>query len=163
MKPLLYLFLSFIALPLVAAESSQSTQGSESVSATAPGSQANPALEKDVLAPAESLRDLPRQEEASKMVSMDWRENMLISVPASICAEETWHRQCFNVRESQCRSATSEVVNQCIDYVTAQNSQSERDPSQMFDQTRVCAITLYERRFARRFKFVQQCTDRSRW
>lgn len=163
MKPLLYLFLSFIALPLIAAESNPPTQGSGSVSATVPAPQARDVLEKKADDPARSSRDLPRTEEASKLVSMDWRENMLISVPASICADETWHRQCFNVRESQCLSATSEVVNQCIDYVTAQNSQSERDPSQMFDQTRVCAITLYERRFARRFKFVQQCTDRSRW
>ncbi len=110
-----------------------------------------------------SLISVAAYSNQNELVSMDWRENMIDTVPASICADTTWHRQCFNVRESQCLRATSEVVNQCIDYVTAQDSQSVRDPSQLFEQTRVCTITLYERRFARRFKFIQQCTDRTRW
>lgn len=160
MKPLLYVLLSFMSLSLVAAQSDQSTQSTPPVSA---GKPATTLGSESTGVSSESFLEMPPAVEESKLVRVNWRKNIETTVPASICADETWHRQCFNVRESQCLSATSEVMDQCIDYVTAQNGQGEQNPSQVFDQTRVCAITLYERRFARRFKFVQQCTDRSRW
>jgi len=164
MKALLYPLIAFLPLMAATAQSNQSVQNSP----------AEPQLTEPTVKRSDSKSvandgevrnqsESAQSQNVSSTVRLDWRENMHKTIPATICAESSWHLQCFNVRESQCLGATSEVIDQCIDYVVAHDSASVADPAHLFEQTSVCVITLYERRFARRFKFLQQCTDRSKW
>lgn len=148
MKLLLCFLLSCVPLFSVMAQNSQTDQPA--------------GVSGDNTLPTSKLEGKSRVN-AAEVLATDWRENLLVSVPSTICADDTWHRECFNVRESQCLSATSDVTNDCVDYVESQQVASAMTTSQLFEQTRVCVITLYERRFARRFKFIQRCTDRTKW
>jgi|GEM_PF-3875255 len=109
------------------------------------------------------------QKQPTKSATTNWRENIITEVPNAICANDTWHRECFNIRESQCLSATAKVVNDCIDYVQAQQKKNATPTTtsmsiaELQEQTRLCVITLYERRYARRFKYIESCKDRTKW